>query len=383
VSLADQSPGRQGHRYPVHVARGRLLIELDRLDDARTSLESGRRISEELGVRWPLASYQAYLALVRFTTGEWDDAVPELEASFELAEETGETYSLILGHCVLSLIRLHRSDLRGAREAAATAADLLAATGPSYRTHWAIWVRALVLEAGGDVAGAYADLARVWDQCAQSGLALEYPLLGPDLIRLALAAGDTGRARHTAAAVADVAAANQVPTMTGAALRCQGLAEANAGLLRQAVDAYSHGPRPLELALACEDAGDAFARQGSAETAVPLLGQALAAYERLGAIRDLARAQAALRALGVRHGRRGARKRPRHGWQSLTSAEQAVAALVTEGLSNPQIGERLYVSHRTVQTHVAHVFTKLDISSRAQLAAEVTRHRGSEPGGRP
>ena len=196
VSLADQSPGRQGHRYPVHVARGRLLIELDRLDDARTSLETGRRISEELGVRWPLASYQAYLALVRFTAGEWDDAIAELEASFELAEETGETYRLILGHCVLSLIRLHRNDLRGAREAAAAAADLLAATGPSYRTQWAIWVRALMLEADGDVAGAYADLAQVWDQCAQSGLALEYPLLGPDLIRLALAAGDTRRAAH-------------------------------------------------------------------------------------------------------------------------------------------------------------------------------------------
>jgi hypothetical protein len=107
--------------------------------------------------------------------------------------------------------------------------------------------------------------------------------------------------------------------MSGVALCCRGLAEAKAGLLRQAVDAYSHGQRPLELALACEDAGDAFARQGSAETAVPFLGQALAAYERLGAIRDLARAQAALRALGVRHGRRGARKRPRYGWQSLTS----------------------------------------------------------------
>jgi len=48
---------------------------------------------------------------------------------------------------------------------------------------------------------------------------------------------------------------------------------------------------------------------------------------------------------------------------------------VAEGLSNPQIGDRLYISHRTVQTHLAHVFAKLDISARAQLAAEVTRRR--------
>jgi DNA-binding NarL/FixJ family response regulator len=53
--------------------------------------------------------------------------------------------------------------------------------------------------------------------------------------------------------------------------------------------------------------------------------------------------------------------------------------LVVEGLSNPQIGERLFVSPRTVQTHVAHVFTKLAVSSRAQLAAEAARRR--EPAG--
>ena len=49
--------------------------------------------------------------------------------------------------------------------------------------------------------------------------------------------------------------------------------------------------------------------------------------------------------------------------------------LVVEGLTNPQIGERLYVSRRTVQTHLAHVFNKLGISSRTQLAAEATRRQ--------
>ena len=74
--------------------------------------------------------------------------------------------------------------------------------------------------------------------------------------------------------------------------------------------------------------------------------------------------------------------RPRFGWRSLTPTEQTVAGLVTEGLTNPQIGERLYVSRRTVQTHLAHVFAKLDLTSRAQLAAEVTRHRdASAPAG--
>ena len=56
--------------------------------------------------------------------------------------------------------------------------------------------------------------------------------------------------------------------------------------------------------------------------------------------------------------------------------------LVADGLSNPQIGERLYISGRTVQTHIAHVFAKLDLSARAQLAVEATRHRDDQLGGR-
>ena len=118
------------------------------------------------------------------------------------------------------------------------------------------------------------------------------------------------------------------------------------------------------------------------EQARPLLDQALEIYERLDATRDLARAEAVLRGVGIRRGRRGIRSRPQYGWASLTLTEQTVARLVAEGLSNPQIGDRLYVSRRTVQTHLAHVFTKLDISSRTQLAAEVTRQRGTEPAAR-
>ena len=117
------------------------------------------------------------------------------------------------------------------------------------------------------------------------------------------------------------------------------------------------------------------ARHGQAERARPLLDRAAGGYERLGAARGLARAEAALREAGGRRGRRGSRGRPRSGWDSITPIEHSVADLVAEGLSNPQIGERLYISSRTVQTHLAHVFAKLDISARAQLAVEVTRRR--------
>jgi DNA-binding CsgD family transcriptional regulator len=372
---ADQSPGRQGHRYPLHVTRGHILLELDRLDDARHTLEVGRRTGEELGVRWAVTSYQVFLAVERFVAGAWDDAVAEFEAALELAAETGERYSLVLGHSVMSLIALRRGDLQHAEADAGSAARELAAGGPRYRGHWALWARALLLEAGGNVADAFATLDGCWDLCARSGLAIEYPALGPDLVRLALAAGEEDRAAQVAAAVAGVAARNDVPSLAGAALRCRGLVERDPTVLRSAVDAYAQGPRPLELALTAEDAGTGFARRGDAAAAAPLLHQALASYERLDAAREAARAEATLRELGIRRGRRGARRRPQLGWESLTPTEHRVVDLVVEGLSNPQIGERLFVSRRTVQTHLAHVFTKLGIAARAQLAAEAMRHR--------
>lgn len=77
---------------------------------------------------------------------------------------------------------------------------------------------------------------------------------------------------------------------------------------------------------------------------------------------------------------RGERKRPSSGWDSVTPAEADVIALVAEGLTNPQIGERLFISKRTVQTHLYRIFHKLAVSSRAELAAEATRRQSVSPG---
>jgi predicted ATPase/class 3 adenylate cyclase/DNA-binding CsgD family transcriptional regulator len=67
---------------------------------------------------------------------------------------------------------------------------------------------------------------------------------------------------------------------------------------------------------------------------------------------------------------RGDRKRPASGWDSLTPAELDVVKLVTEGLTNKDVAVRLFISPRTVQAHLAHVFTKLGVTSRMQLAQE-------------
>jgi DNA-binding NarL/FixJ family response regulator len=64
---------------------------------------------------------------------------------------------------------------------------------------------------------------------------------------------------------------------------------------------------------------------------------------------------------------------PAAGWESLTEAELDVVRLVAEGLTNREIAGRLFVSPRTVQTHLAHVFAKLGLSQRAEVAAETAR----------
>jgi len=72
---------------------------------------------------------------------------------------------------------------------------------------------------------------------------------------------------------------------------------------------------------------------------------------------------------------RGRRGRPASGWSSLTEAEQQVATLVSEGLTNPEIAERLLVSVATVKAHVSRIFPKLDVTGRRELAREIQRRQ--------
>ncbi len=75
---------------------------------------------------------------------------------------------------------------------------------------------------------------------------------------------------------------------------------------------------------------------------------------------------------------RGERKRPPTGWRALTPMEAQVAALVSEGLTNVQVGERLFISRHTVDSHLRHIYAKLGVSNRAELATRVARRDGAD-----
>ena len=114
------------------------------------------------------------------------------------------------------------------------------------------------------------------------------------------------------------------------------------------------------------------AERGQQDDAIALLREAAALYAEIDAGADTDRVDTALRRLGVRKAPRR-RQRPTFGWEALTPMEHSVSALAAEGFTNPEIGSRLYVSRRTVETHLSHVYTKLGFTSRSQLAAEVSR----------
>jgi predicted ATPase/DNA-binding CsgD family transcriptional regulator len=74
---------------------------------------------------------------------------------------------------------------------------------------------------------------------------------------------------------------------------------------------------------------------------------------------------------------RGARKRPSAGWESLTPTELEVVRHAASGLTNPEIGARMFLSRGTVRTHLSHIYAKLGVKNRSELAAEAARRAGA------
>lgn len=368
------------HGFEPHLFLGSALIEADRLDEADRVLREGQRTAQQLGMTWQLAQYHGQIGLQRIAAGQWDDAIAELEAAVVAAEETGVAAVFYLA--LLAVIAVHRGSLVLAASHVARAERQIA-SGARFGVDAAMWASALLQEARGDPAAAFSALEGAWQVDRTLGFRSQYVRLGVDLTRLAVAAGQPELAQGVAEAMEEAAVLNPAPSWRGSALLCRGLADADAGALRAAVQAYRESPRPAERAWALVEAGVAMGRAGYPEEGIAWLTEGLDGSEEVGAVRDVARAGAALRGLGVRRGRRGSRRRPAAGWDSLTPTELEIVRLVAEGLTNAEIGKRLFISGRTVESHLSHVFAKLNVASKLQLAAEAARRLAPEVTARP
>jgi DNA-binding NarL/FixJ family response regulator len=133
-------------------------------------------------------------------------------------------------------------------------------------------------------------------------------------------------------------------------------------LLRQAIGILADSPERLEHVRALADLGAALRRANHRAAAREPLAEALDLADRDGMLRLARRARHELQAAGARPRRSAA-----WGAGSLTAAEHRVAELAVRGLSNPEIAQQLYVTRRTVETHLTHVFQKLGVAGRAGL----------------
>ncbi len=349
---------------------GLALFDCDLINEARVAYRQA--LKGEFGAGWWLSDTLMADAEVSFVLGEWQDAVPGLVAGGQAAQEKDNQLLVSQSLAYRAIIATATGDYPAASELTAGIAASLEGGPLSYNAGILAFAVAGLKVAQGDPLGAYDVLLRCWRFDAARECRFYYRCLAPGLVRLAMALGHREVAAEVASAVAAaVALAPDVPTVRSLALRCQGLVDGAIDPMIEAVALARRTPLLIEHTGACEDAASLLARGGRRDEATALLAEALERYERAGADAWAGRVRARLRSLGVRPGSRGARHRPTEGWESLTATERKVSLLVAEGLTNGAVARRLYMSPHTVNTHLRHVFAKLDVPNRVALAAVV------------
>jgi DNA-binding NarL/FixJ family response regulator len=280
-------------------------------------------------------------------------------------------------HGLAALVYLRRGDRAAAARHLAVVDEVFpeGGQGLTWRAIHVYEARAVAAEADGDAARALALLA-TWLQMPRGVRRDERNDEAPYLVRLALAAGDRETARAATAAIEADAAAEPLARRIVSAQCCRGQLDDDAeALLATAATCRAEG-WAFPQAFALEEAAVRLAADGAVGRARAALTNAVRVYGELGAAWDLRRADARLRALGVRRGPRSTHRRETSGWGALTASEVRIAELVGRGWSNPDIAVELFLSRRTVQTHVSNILAKLQLHSRIEVVRAMAQQGG-------
>lgn len=353
-----------GEVNDIYVVEGTIcgmFLACERANDV-VRAEQWLRVAEDVVKRPHMVGVsgfcRAHYGGILTAAGRWAEAETELTEAARLLE------SSYTGMRSAALVRL--ADLRVRQGRLEEAEELL--EGLDQRGD-AFAPLAAMHFARGNVALARDFLERALGQADMAAIA------GPALsllVDVELADGALEDARRAALQLADLAADQGGHYLHASAALARGkvcLAEGSPdarGCLQEALGWFAQANMPVHLAqtrlaLARAVAGD------RPEVAVAEATAALEAFERLQAARDADAAAALLRALGG-PARTGPKLR-----QPLTKREGEVLDLLGHGLSNPEIGERLFISRKTVEHHVGRILTKLGMRSRAEAAAYAAR----------
>jgi predicted ATPase/class 3 adenylate cyclase/DNA-binding CsgD family transcriptional regulator len=294
--------------------------------------------------------------------GDTEAAQAAATAALESASELG---GLVEGltYSPLAVAQLAAGDVAAAVAASEMAAQRLnAQRGVSVINVNPI---ADVMLARGDVAAArrWADAAVAVTAGCNLAMALS------TRARVAVAQGDREQAERDAREALAVAAVVDAHLVTPDALECVAGLAGDAGSHREAARLYgaADAVRQTTGAARFKTNDDAYT------TAVGTVREALGHSEFESAWAEGA-ALSAREAIAYARRGHGDRKRPTTGWPALTPTERDVVRLVSDGLANNDIASRLFISPRTVQSHLTHVYNKLGVSSRVQLVQEAARH---------
>ena len=339
-----------------------LLHHLGRTDDAALALTNCLR-QARLDHDTPLLTLGTQLsAMVHLVGGRL------AEARTQAAVSPGDGLAGVLRMITLAGLARHLGDA-GLGRAVTTAARKLRTTGDTAAgSRWANRVLALAAAGRGDARHA-ARLMRDDPLIpAAPPLPADFAFLAT-AARVALAAGDQPlRERLLETAATLECGAADAPAFAAAAAHVHGLLTRDTEELLTAAKLQTAAGRPLLAAAAFEDA----ARSHDDDDAVRWLGQALAGFQHAGAVADARRVRRSLRE--HRTGRPPTAARSDCGWASLTHAELRVVHLIAAGATNRSAAQQLYLSPHTVNTHIRHIFSKLGISSRVQLAHVLRDH---------
>ncbi len=356
--------------------RAEALLALDREQHALQAIDEIIAESLKRGFSWFLHVAEISQGQMLLQLGRLDDASAVLSGRFDPHGPPVVTVMDAGAVVALGRLALHTGDGRQVRQTSEIAKTMLNESTPGVRRH-AAWLLSLQAAADGDPRQAHQWLCAMGEPERRHVLSRHWMDLAdePQLVRIAVAVDDRELAES---AVADANRRAElcpgVPSLAAIAAHASGLLDRDTDKLSEAVSLFKRSPRSLALAAAYEDLGLAHQQQGTADSGIDALTQALVLFARAGATRDAARLRSRLRELGIRR-RVATTEKPATGWAAMTKSELAVAQLVANGLTNREVAERLFVSPHTVNTHLRHVFAKLEVNSRVDLTRLATERK--------
>ncbi len=364
LTVTQADPALTDLRLLLQINKAVTLGGLDRYEEALAAARQARHLADRAGTVVRLAQAHSALGQLLFDTGQWDDAMAEVQLLHDDLQEPG---AACCEHGIAAVICFHRGEITAARGHLAAAIPYAKRIGNRVIGPLAL-ARSLDCEHADALPEALAVLtAGFADHTEELD---EGEDLFADAVRLATKIGDLGTARAIAGHAVALAAQSEIPHRQANALFCRSLLDHDAARLLGAAERYGDATRPLLSAKALEAAAGDFVCTGDRDQARAAFTRAVEIYTSLGAATDVARLRTRFRAHGIRRGPHAKHRQARSGWDSLTPAETKIAALVEGGLTNPEIAAKLFLSRRTVATHVSHILKKLDVHSRTDIARE-------------